>query len=100
MININIYISCLHFGLLPIYVKWTSLSSLNGSPCKQFMSCLIIFLSFICCYNSFICCFKTKTLLTYANSFNPDQLPHVAGSVVGLHGKPIMELSIQILNKF
>ena len=57
------------------------------------MSCLIIFLSFICC-------FKKKYSSTYANSVNPDQTPHASGSVAGLHGKLIKELSIQILSKF
>ena len=56
------------------------------------MYCLILFLSFICC-------FKKENSSTYANSVNLDQTPHVSGSGVGLHGKPIKEPSLQILNK-
>ena len=38
----------LHFRLLPIYVKWTSLSSLTGCLFANYvMFCLIIFLSFM-----------------------------------------------------
>ena len=74
--QVKIYISRLHFRLLPIYVKWTSLSSLNGCLLANYvMSCLIILLSFICC-------FKKKYSSTYANSVNPDQKPHVSGSIV------------------
>ena len=42
--QVKIHISRLHFRLLPIYVKWTSLSSLNGCLSASYvMSCLIIF---------------------------------------------------------
>ena len=59
-----------------MYVKWTSLSIFNGCLFANYvMSCLIIFLSFIFC-------FKKKYSSTYGNSINPDQTPHVSGSVV------------------
>ena len=66
----------LHSRLLPIYVKWTSLSSLNGCLFAGYvMSWMIIFLSLICCS-------EKKYSWSYANSVNPDQTPHVSESVV------------------
>ena len=59
-----------------MYVKWTSLSSLNERLFANYVkSGLIIFLSFIFCL-------KKKYSSPYANSINPDQTPHVSGSVV------------------